>query len=176
MSIGILLLRLVVGGIFLGHGAQKLLGWFGGGGPSGTERLFGSMGWRPARTMAIVAGLGETLGGLCLLLGLLTPLGAFAVIGVMTNAILAVHAPKGFWNTKGGIEFPLTLLVAAAALGFIGPGRYSLDRAMGIAWPHVPTGALVAAIGLVVGVVVFVVGHGRPAAETSTRLQPPRAA
>jgi putative oxidoreductase len=174
MPIGLLLLRLVVGAIFIGHGAQKLLGWFGGGGPEGTAGMMGTLGYRSARTMALLAGAAEALGGLLLLLGLFTPFACAAIIGVMTNAILAVHAPKGFWNTRGGIEFPLTLLVVAAALGFMGPGRISLDRALGIVLKGPATGIVALLAGILAGVAVFVLGRYRRDEMDRRRL--PRAA
>ena len=131
MDIGLLILRLVIGTLFIGHGTQKLFGWWNGGGPAGTARFFDHVGFRPAPPLAIVAGLTETGGGSLILLGLLTPLGAAGVIGVMTAAGVVVHLPNGLWNTNGGIELPLMNAAAAAALAFSGPGRYSVDRLIG---------------------------------------------
>jgi putative oxidoreductase len=99
-----LLLRIVVGLLFVGHGTQKLFGWFGGHGREGTARFFGSLGYRPPETMAVVGGLVETTGGLLLLLGLFTPFGSALIVGMMVAAILSVHAPKGIWNENGGLE------------------------------------------------------------------------
>jgi putative oxidoreductase len=169
MPIGLLLLRLVVGAIFVGHGTQKLLGWFGGGGPEGTAGMIGNLGYRSARTMALLAGAAEALGGLLLVLGLLTPLGCVAIIAVMTNAILAVHAPKGFWNSGGGFEFPLVLLVAAAALGFTGPGKISIDRAIGFVVRGPVAGIVVLLAGILAGVAVFVLGRYRREEMDQTR-------
>jgi putative oxidoreductase len=169
MPIGLLLLRLVVGAVFIGHGTQKLLGWFGGGGPDGTAGMIGALGYRSARTMAMLAGTAEALGGLLLVLGFLTPFGCVAIIGVMTNAILAVHAPKGFWNTGGGFEFPLVLLVAAAALGFTGPGKISIDRAIGFVLRGPITGIVVLLAGIVAGVAVYVLGRYRRQEMDQTR-------
>jgi putative oxidoreductase len=168
MPIGLLLLRLVVGAIFIGHGTQKLLGWFGGGGREGTEGFLGSLGYRSPRTWGLVVGGVETLAGLLLVLGLLTPFACAGIIGVMTNAILVVHAPRGFWNTQGGIEFPLTLLAAAAALGFTGPGRISIDKALGLVLRGPLTGLVVLLVGILVGVAVYLLGRytGREADET----------
>jgi putative oxidoreductase len=168
LPIGLLLLRLVVGAIFIGHGTQKLLGWFGGGGPEGTEGFLGSLGYRPARTWALLVGAVETLAGLLLVLGLLTPFACAGVIGVMTNAILAVHAPRGFWNTQGGFEFPLTLVAVAAALGFTGPGRISIDKALGLILRGPLTGVVVLLGGILVGVAVYLLGRytGREADAT----------
>ena len=175
MAVGLLLLRLVVGAIFIGHGTQKLLGWFGGGGPEGTAGMLGSLGYRSARTMALLAGAAEALGGLLLVLGFLTPFGCVAIIGVMTNAILAVHAPKGFWNTHGGFEFPLTLLTAAAALGFAGPGRISIDKAIGFVLRGPVTGIVVLLAGILAGVAVFLLGRYRHEEAAQTRPMRPAA-
>ena len=130
MSYGILLLRVVVGGTLFAHGAQKLFGWWGGGGPAGTGGFFGGLRFRAPVVMAVLAGLGEA-SGLLLALGLLTPLAALATATVMLVAILAVHRPNGFFSTNGGIEFPLALATAAVSVAATGPGRFSIDRAIG---------------------------------------------
>jgi putative oxidoreductase len=131
MSYGLLLLRLIVGGTMFSHGAQKLFGWFGGGGPRGTAGFFGQqLGFRAPLLMAVVAGLGEA-GGLAFAAGFLTPFAALGIAVVMVTAIALVHWPKGFFNANGGIEFPLTLLTVAVAVAATGPGRFSIDRALG---------------------------------------------
>lgn len=177
MSIGLLILRLVLGGLFVGHGTQKLFGWFGGGGPSGTGSTFERAGYRPGPVLAVSAGLAEAGGGALLALGLLTPLGAAAVIGVMANAILAVHARNGVWNTKGGVEFPLTNAAAACALGFTGPGTYSIDHALGLLPGHVASGVFALGLGLLVGLFVFAL-RGSPVRRgaDADRTEPRRAA
>ncbi|CAN5559821.1 hypothetical protein BH18ACT3_BH18ACT3_15400 [soil metagenome] len=128
MTYGLLVLRLVIGGVIAAHGAQKLFGWFGGGGIDGTSKMFASVGFRPPRPYVVLAGAAELVGGLLLVVGFITPLGAATVMGMMLAAIVTVHGPKGFSNTKGGWEFNATLIAAAWALAFTGPGRYSLDR------------------------------------------------
>jgi putative oxidoreductase len=130
MSYGLLLLRVVVGGTMFGHGAQKLFGWFGGGGPKGTGGFFGQLGYRAPIVLAIFAGLAES-SGVLFALGFLTPLASLAIAVVMLNAIITVHWSKGFWNGNGGFEFPLTMLTIAVAVAAIGPGRFSIDRAIG---------------------------------------------
>ena len=147
MNIGLLLIRLVVGGLFVGHGTQKLFGWFGGNGLEGTGGWLASLGYGPGRRMAMVAGVTETGGGLLLILGLLTPLGSAAIIGMMVAATLSVHIDRGLWNSNGGYELPLVFAVAALAMAFAGPGSFSLDNAFGLA-----NGGSVEAIGaLIVG-------------------------
>jgi putative oxidoreductase len=113
MDFAIVVLRLVVGLLFVGHGTQKLFGWFGGPGLDGTEGMMGKLGYRPARAHAVMAGAAEAVGGLLLILGLLVPLAAAAIIGVMLNAIASVHGTKGPWVTNGGYEYNLVLITAA---------------------------------------------------------------
>jgi putative oxidoreductase len=125
-SLGLLLLRLVVGIIFIAHGSQKLFGAFGGGGPSGTAGFFASAGIPAPGVMAWVVGLAEFLGGLSVLFGLLTPVGGALIAAVMVVAILVVHLKNGFFAPMG-IEFPLVNLAAVLALIAAGPGRYSVD-------------------------------------------------
>jgi putative oxidoreductase len=126
-DLGLLLLRLTVGLLLAGHGAQKLFGLFGGGGISGTGRYFASLGYHPGDVWAGVAGTSEFLGGLGLALGLFTPLAAAALVGVMINAMI-VGAPDGLWVADGGIEYPVCVAVVALSVAAIGPGRLALDR------------------------------------------------
>lgn len=132
MTLGLLVLRLVIGLLFVGHGAQKLFGSFGGHGPQATAAYFESLGMRPGRSMALAAGASELVGGLLLAAGLLTPLGAALLSAVMFTAIWAVHFAKGLWLTEGGYEYNLVLLAAAFAVCAIGPGPWSLDNALGL--------------------------------------------
>jgi putative oxidoreductase len=131
MSYGILLLRIVLGSILAAHGAQKLFGWFGGGGLRGTAASFTQLRFQPPPLMALAAGLAELGGGLLMATGLLTPLAAVAIAVVMLNAIGTVHWRNGFWNTAGGYEFNLLVLAAAGAIASTGAGRFSLDALAG---------------------------------------------
>jgi putative oxidoreductase len=126
-DLGLLALRLGAGGVLFAHGAQKLFGWFGGGGLEGTARGMEHMGFTPGRESAAAAGLGEAGGGLLLALGLATPAAGAAAAGAMAGAV-AVHAPSGFFAHQGGFEYPAFLGFVAAGLGVAGPGRYSLDH------------------------------------------------
>jgi putative oxidoreductase len=128
---GRLLTRMVVGGLFVGHGTQKLFGWFGGQGREGTSATFESAELGPGERNAVAAGIAEAGGGLLLAVGLFTPLAAAALSTVMLTAIRAVHWRNGVWNTKGGIEYPVVMLATLAALADTGPGRLSLDAARG---------------------------------------------
>ncbi|MEH6908324.1 DoxX family protein [Neobacillus drentensis] len=127
INIGLLIIRLVVGLLFVGHGAQKLLGWFGGYGLKGTGGWFESIGMKPGVTMALFAGLAELIGGILFALGLLTPLAGILIAGTMAMAIVKVHAPNGLWATANGYEYNLTLIAVAIGIAFTGPGQYALD-------------------------------------------------
>jgi putative oxidoreductase len=130
VSYGLLFLRVVIGGILFAHGAQKLFGWWGGGGLKGTAGWLGSMGFRAPSVMAVMVALGES-SGVLFALGLVTPVAALGMTSAMVVAIGAVHWKKGFWLANGGYEFNLALLSAAVAVAATGPGRFSLDRAFG---------------------------------------------
>jgi putative oxidoreductase len=131
MDLALLVLRLVVGLLFVGHGAQKLFGVFGGGGLQATAGMFDSIGLQPGWLHARAAGTAEFLGGALIALGLFTPFAAAALIGVMAVAVLTVHAPNGIWNTNQGYEFNLVLAAVVFALAGIGAGAWSLDNAFG---------------------------------------------
>ena len=154
---GLLLLRLVTGLIFVGHGVQKLFGLFGGHGLTGTSQMMTHLGLRPARWWAIVAALGEFIGGLLLAVGFITPVAALLVCGVMLVAIAKVHWSKGFWNSQGGYEYNLVLLAVAVAIGIMGAGQFSLDALFSLNFPEPQTfliGALVLVVLLAVAIPV----------------------
>src|SRR5690348_10636902 len=136
---GILVLRLVVGLTLAAHGAQKLFGWWGGPGMKGWTGAMNHMRIRPATPWAWASAVAEFAGGLGLALGLLNPLPSFAIAGSMLVAIALVHLPKGFFNTKGGFEFNLTILAAVAAVALNGPGPTSFDAVLGIRLPEPST-------------------------------------
>ncbi|AZU59999.1 DoxX family protein [Neobacillus mesonae] len=127
INLGLLLIRLVIGVLFIGHGAQKLFGWFGGYGLKGTGGWFESIGMKPGVTMALFAGLTELIGGILFVLGLLTSLAGIMIAGTMVMAIVKVHAANGLWATSNGYEYNLTLLAVAIGIALIGPGHYALD-------------------------------------------------
>ena len=130
MNTGLLVLRLVLGLLLVGHGSQKLVGLFGGPGLAGTGGFFHTLGFRPGKPMAIVAGISEAGAGLLLALGLFTPLASAAVIGTLVVAG-SVHSAAGLWAQSGGYELSMVYVTVAAVLAFTGPGAYSLDNAFG---------------------------------------------
>jgi putative oxidoreductase len=132
LRIGRLILRLIIGGLFVGHGTQKLFGWFGGPGLAGTGQMMNSLKLHPPRRNALAAGVTETAGGTLLAAGLATPLAAASLIGVMITAIRTVHWKNGPWAANGGYEFNLVLIAALLGLVDGGPGDLSLDRVLGI--------------------------------------------
>ena len=131
MQFGLAVLRALVGGLFMGHGLQKLTGWFGGGGLQATGEAFESMRLKPGIAHAAAAGAAETGGGALIAAGLATPVGATLLSATMITAIRKVHAPKGVWATNGGYEYNLVLMGAVFALADVGPGRLSLDALRG---------------------------------------------
>lgn len=131
-DLGILILRLTMGGFLAGHGAQKLFGLFGGYGPDATGQFMESMGLQPGKQWAVMAGLGEFGGGVLTGLGFLHPVGPVTSLAPMIVAWGRAHWGKPIWVTSGGAELPATNIAIALALACIGPGRFSLDRVFGI--------------------------------------------
>ena len=134
-NLAALLLRLVLGGLLTGHGAQKLFGSFSGPGLEGTSGFMEMLGLKPGRPWAFLAGLSEFGGGVLTALGLLNPLGPLGIIGAMAMATAKAHSVKPIWVTEGGAELPVTNIAAATAVILNGPGKYSLDRALGLRLP-----------------------------------------
>lgn len=170
MSIGRLAARTLIGGLFIGHGTQKLFGWFGGPGRAGTEAMMESIEMRPAKVHAVLAGTTETIGGCLLAAGVATPVASAALTGVMTTAIRKVHLPNGPWAANGGWEYNAVLIAAVTALTETGPGDLSLDRALGIERSG-PAWALAAlATGVGTAFATMALGRrGKPGTAVTTR-------
>lgn len=165
-DLGLLILRVAIGLLVAGHGAQKLFGWFGGYGFQGTRGFFATaLRLRPAGIWTGLAVLTELGGGLLFAAGLFHPLGALAIVAAMLGAGLLAHWPR-FWITNNGVEYALVLLIAALAEGIAGSGGYALDRLFGTALP--------APIALLTGLVL--VGFGTAAMLLSRQPAPPPAA
>jgi putative oxidoreductase len=132
MKAGRLIARVVIGGLFVGHGTQKWFGWFGGPGLERASDMMDSLGLHPGRRNAVAASATETIGGTLLIAGALTPLAAASLIATMITAIRKVHLKNGLWAANGGYELNLTLIAALLALVDGGPGELSLDRRLGL--------------------------------------------
>jgi putative oxidoreductase len=154
-NLAALILRVVQGSLLAGHGAQKLFGSFEGPGLEGTSSFMEMLGLRPGRPWATLAGLSEFGGGVLTTLGLLNPLGPLGIIGAMSMATATAHRGKPIWATEGGAELPVTNIAASTALILNGPGKYSLDRALGIRLP-----AWIAPLGLAVVVLTTLYATG----------------
>lgn len=159
----LLLLRVIVGVTLIGHGTQKAFGWFGGPGYAKLQQGFRAQGYRPVQLWTGLVILGEVGGGLSLVFGLLTPLGAAGALGAMVMAV-KMHWSKGFFSAKGGFEYPLALAAMSVAVGIAGAGAYSLDALLGISLPQ-PLFAILALAAIIVDVIGMLIT--RSAAATS---------
>jgi putative oxidoreductase len=133
LSLGLLIARIVIGLLMAAHGAQKLLGWFGGYGLKTTGEFFVGLGFQPGRAFAFAAAASEIASGLLVALGFLGPIGPALMLSVMIVAAITVHWEHGLFAGTNGIELPLLYGAAAFGLAMTGFGRYSLDAALGIA-------------------------------------------
>jgi len=127
-SIGLLIIRLVFGLTFAAHGAQKLFGWFGGHGIGVTGGYFESIGIKPGKPMAALAGVSEMAGGLLFALGLFVPVAAVLMVSAMVVAIVTVTGKNGYWNTAQGYEYNVAIIAVAVGVALTGPGAYAFDK------------------------------------------------
>lgn len=155
-DLGLLILRVAIGGIMFAHGAQKAWGWSGGPGYGAWQGAVKGMGFRPASVFAPLS-IAAELSGALLVLGLLTPLVGALIVAQAVVIIGKAHLPQGFWNTRGGYEYPLALGAGAASLVLTGPGAYSLDAALGFA-----LGAEVRIALVLLGIVAGLAGLAYP--------------
>src|SRR5579884_425510 len=166
-DLGLLTLRLSVGGLLVGHGSQKMFGWFKGPGLQGTAGWLESLGLKPGTAWATAASASELGGGLLTALGFLHPIGPIGTMGAMIMATAKAHWGKPIWVSQGGAELPVVNMASALALTLTGPGRFSLDRLFGIRMPR----AVVIAVAVVEGVMVAIGIKSRPTppAQSQTR-------
>jgi len=160
-DLALALVRAVVGLVIAAHGAQKVLGVWGGPGLAGWTQGVTRMGMRAPVFWAWVSSFSELAGGIAFTFGFLLPVVAAALTIQMAVAIERAHWGKGFWNSKGGIEFPFTLGAVAAISGIADPGAYSLDRALGL--PAMGAGVYV--VVLVVGTIAYLLSSRASGAE-----------
>jgi putative oxidoreductase len=163
--LGLLVLRVGLGGVFIAHGLQKLFGWWGGQGLTGFRNALSDVGHQHADILTYCAAGGEIAAGVLLVLGLFTPLAAAGVLAYLTNSLLAgmsaQHSPRSFpYFLPSGHEYEITLIVMAAAVILVGPGQYGFDAGRG--WARRPFigsfAALVVGIGAGVGLWILLNG------------------
>jgi putative oxidoreductase len=157
----LLIIRVVIGVTLAAHGAQKLFGWFGGPGFAKLEQGFRTRSLRPAQLWAALAILGEVGGGLSLVFGFLTALGAAGALGAMVMAA-STHWPKGFFAARGGLEYPLVLAAVSLAIGISGAGAYSLDALFKLTWPQTLVFAVFAVAALAVDAIGILMTRPTP--------------
>lgn len=158
-DVGLLLIRLVIGGTLIMHGWNH---WLGGGKIPGTARWFDGLGLRPGIVHAWASVVTELGAGALLLLGLLTPLACAGAIGPMAVAGIAAHRRNGFFVFRDGFEYVLMIAVVSTALAAMGPGKASLDHAAGINFAGT-AGVLTALIAGLGGAALLLATSWRPA-------------
>ncbi len=164
MDTALLLARLLFGLGMAGHGVQKLLGWFGGPGIAGAGAIFETLGFRPGRFFALAAALTELAGAALIVLGLLGPVGPALMVLIMLVACAAVVA-NGYFAIHNGCEPAALYGMGGALLTFTGPGRYSLDRLLGLMWLSTEQTAWIALGVALAGALVNIAARRRPRPE-----------
>ena len=167
LDLAFLIARVMIGLLMAAHGSQKLFGWFGGHGLKATGQFFGQLGFQPARLFATVAALGEFTSGLLIALGLFGPVGPAMMLAVMVVAAISVHWQHGLFATNNGIELPLLYSIAAVRFALTGPGRYSLDAALGFQWAWTPKVIWVALAFGILGGAINLALRRRPASSAT---------
>jgi putative oxidoreductase len=173
MNFSRLLVRVVVGALFVGHGTQKLFGILGGPGLEGTQQMMTGLQLHPAKRNAVAAGAAETVGGSLLLTGLATPLASASLIGAMITAIRKVHWRNGIWSANGGYEYNLMLIAALLALTESGPGPVSLDQQLGIATKGPKWALFSLLLGASASTAVIELGRRHPDARAAAQVPMP---
>jgi putative oxidoreductase len=163
--LGLLILRVGLGAVLVAHGLQKLFGWWGGQGLNGLRNSLSDVGYQHADILTYCAAGGEIAAGVLLVLGLFTPLAAAGALAYLINSVLAgmsaQHHSRSFpFFLPDGHEYEITLIVMAAAVILVGPGRYGFDAGRG--WARRPfIGSFVAlVVGIGAGVALWVLLNG----------------
>jgi putative oxidoreductase len=165
LDLGLLIVRILFGAAIAAHGAQKLFGWFGGYGLKGTGGFFESIGFRPGLAFAAAAGLSEFGGGLLLILGLFTPVGAAAVLAAMIVASISVHLKNGFFVQNNGYEAAFLYGTAALGLAFTGAGTYSLDSGWALSFFGLLSVKVALVVASIVGATLTLASRRQPEAQ-----------
>lgn len=165
-DLGLLLLRLALGVVLIGHGLQKIFGWWGGLGLGGFEESLTALGYQHANILTYVAAGTELAAGALLVLGLFTPLAAAAALAYLINALLAAVSAQPdsgylpFFANLGGHEYLVTLTLLSAGIVLTGPGRYGFDAGRGWARRPFVGSALALVLGVGGGIAVWVLLNG----------------
>ena len=133
MDTALLLARVLLALGVAAHSVQKLFGWFGGPGLAKAGEIFETLGFRPGRLLATIAALTEIAAALLVVLGLLGPAGPALMVLIMLVACAAVWS-NGFFGNRNGWEPAALYAIGGVLLAFTGPGGYSLDEVLGLAW------------------------------------------
>lgn len=168
LGIGLLVGRLILGSLMAAHGAQKLLGWFGGYGLSATSGFFEGLGFHPGRAFAAAASVSELVSGVLVALGLFGPFGPALMLSVMIVAAVSVHWKHGIFASANGIDIPLLFGAGGFALALAGPGRFSLDALFSLQALWSPTLAWIAFIVGILGAIVNLAARRPVSAAAST--------
>jgi putative oxidoreductase len=155
-DLGLLVLRVILGALFMGHGLGKLFGWFGQGGIDGTAAFFKSVGYEPAKQLVVMDGILELAAGAMLVAGFLIPLAAAIIIGDMMNAAV-VKSAAGFWVADQGFEYEFVIMILLLALTITGAGAYALDRNREWFGSRAAGVAFAVVLGVISGVAMLIV-------------------
>jgi putative oxidoreductase len=166
-DVGLLILRVVTGLVWCGHGTQKLFGWFGAKRRGTLEEEFTHFGYSPPLLFGYLAGTTELTGGLLLATGFATPVGAGLLACVSVQATAAVKWPNGLWIQDDGYEYLLVLAAIGVTFAFVGGGQLSLDAAFGTNFAGTVAGIVVIVAALLTPLLPRRLGHAAAAAHAS---------
>jgi putative oxidoreductase len=167
LDAGLLIIRVLFGAAMAAHGAQKLFGWFGGYGLKGTGGFFDGLGFKPGIVFATAAGASEFIGGLLLVVGLFTPLGAAAIFAAMIVASISVHLKNGFFTQNNGIEPAFLYGAAAIGLALTGAGAYSVDATLNVGWLNESSVKIALLVASAIGAAFTLAIRKQPKAQPS---------
>ncbi len=173
LDLGLLVVRLALGATFVAHGAQKVFGWWEGPGFAKWSGAIARMGLRPALLWAAISSGIELGGGVLVILGLVTPVASALLVAQAVYIIVRAHWSRGFFNGKGGVEFPMQLLASALLIAAVGPGAVSLDAALGLGL-ETPVRIALLAVALAGALLAMAIARPQPAPPPPSAPQMPR--